>query len=936
MSLRSPSAKAWSRKRPSVVRWLTLCALALFAVGCGDSPKGRVIRVNLIDSPPLEYEDESGRPKGFGVEILESIAELEDWEIEWVMGTWPEALGRLQSGEIDLLFPMLPTSERRTMYDFSKSSLFMTWGRVFANQGVKIEELADLTGKTVAVVEADFYGDEIRRMVVEFEIDCEIVALPSKNDVLREVKAGTYDAAAIEGFVSLSATDEYQLDMTPVIFAPAAPHVVALKGQHADVLERFDVQLTALRAEEGGVYERAFEEWFGFRDRVKYSPGGIWTLVVVITVLIALGIATLVLRKKVSRSTSELLTIGMRSRDILENMPVMLNAIGEDGLYVVWNKECARVAGYTAEEIIGNPNALEMLYPDPEYRAYVEKKSEELDYDYHNWERHYTAKDGSIRHLATSSISKRFPVPGWKAWGIAVDITERKKAEEDLKASELRLRLVTDNVPVLIAHWDAAGVFTFCNARADELLLMDREEVVGKLAREVLSDEIWNRARDWQQGDENHKQLSFETRWRNPKGERKDLAVMLVPDGTSTGEIQGCYALLADITGRIGAESARRKLEDQLRHSQKMEAIGELASGVAHDFRNLLTVIAAHTDHVRREVADNKVVLNSLDTVEEALAQASQVTRSLLTFSKKLDTVMVPLNLSETVEGTTKMIIRTMPASVTVDVHANLEPAPWVEADPTQIQQVLLNLVLNARDAMPDGGNLSIELHDHPTDVKFVQLIVRDSGYGMTPEISSRVFEPFFTTKAGERGTGLGLATVHGIIENHGGRIEVDTKPGKGAIFTITLPKTERRQEVHRERPRRIAPGGRGERILLAEHNHQVLQVVAATLKEFGFDVIKIRDSEQLQKMLESDGEPVRLLVVDTDLPKRSAIDLIRDLRERGDRVPVILLSTNTGPLAQDLLDEETVLLPKPFQMTELEHVVNRLLVSEETPIRGD
>ncbi len=547
----------------------------------------------------------------------------------------------------------------------------------------------------------------------------------------------------------------------------------------------------------------------GLAGCLAFAPGcseAITSPWVMFGALIVLGFAALLLRMSASEDRSRLIETGIRSRDILENMPVLMNAIGEDGLIVVWNKECERVTGYSAEEVIGNPKALEMLYPDPAYRAEVLAKGIELDYDYHNWERHYIAKDGTPKYLATSSISKRFPVPGWKAWGIAVDITQRRQAE-----------------------------------------------------------------------------------------------------------------------------TARRKLEEQLRHSQKMEAVGELASGVAHDFRNLLTVISAHTDHVRHEVSDNKTVLASLDRVEEAVSQAAIVTRSLLTFSKKLDTVMVPMDLCAAIDDTTQMIVRTMPSSVEVTVEASCDPAPWVEADPTQIQQVLINLVLNARDAMPDGGKLGIQVRSDPADSGRVQLIVRDTGCGMTPEISSRAFEPFFTTKAEERGTGLGLATVHGIVENHDATIRIETEIGRGTAFLISFPLTDRRDGTVRAPRRRLRPAGSGEMILLAEQNHQVLQIVAATLKEFGYAVIKARDGQQLLRSFQLHRKQIRLLVLDVELPNRSGAEVLRELREQGETVPAVLISTNPRSVDDDLLDRNTVMLPKPFQMTELADEVHEFLIRDQT-----
>lgn len=900
-----------------------LLRIALAVCGLLSSVEAQVrVRINVPDAKPLVYRDPEGKVAGFGAEIFEEIARREGWTLAWVDCTWSEALRLLEEGELDLVFPMMPNADRRDRFDFTEQSLFTTWGRVFAQPGSGIESVFDLSGRNIGVVEDDFFALEIRNMLDKFHIDSrEPFPYPDKREALLAVEEGEVDAVALEGFVTLSIIDEYDVEMTPIVFTPSAPHVVARRGD-SRFLGRFDHWIARWKEDEGSVYYTSYERWFGFTE--KLSDEGFLALMLAVGAIIIISVLLFVLWVRVRESREEVET---KSRDILENMPVMLNAIGEDGRFVVWNKECERVAGYSAREMIGNANALEMLYPDPEYRAKMLAEAEELDFDYHNWERRYTARDGSIKVLSTSSISRRFPVQGWKAWGIAVDITERKEAEEALRAEKERLRLITDSLPVLIVFVDRDERFGFCNATCEDWFGLTPDEVIGKHVSEVLGEETWEETRKWALDALRGDQVAFETQVPAPGGEVRDIGAIYVPS-KEDGEVQGFYALLADISPRKRSERQRRRLEEQLRQSQKMEAVGELASGVAHDFRNLLTVISAHTDRIKSE-ATNTRVLDSVRMMEKAVDQASVVTRSLLTFSRKLSTVKVPLDLCAAIDDTTQMITRTMPATIEVHVDDDLDPAPWIEADPTQLQQVLLNLALNARDAMPDGGDLTIAVEvETPGEVR---LCVRDTGCGMAPEIVPRIFEPFFTTKEVERGTGLGLATVHGIVEDHGGRIEVASKVGAGTSFTITFPTTTPVPAAERWTAASTSPAGRGETILLAEDNPQIRQIVAATLMEFGYQVIQAADGEELARCYQEHREKLRLIVTDVDLPRRSGLELVRELRTRGSTVPIVLISTNTGTIDPDLLDSLTVLLPKPFQMSELASVVHGLLAQDPT-----
>jgi two-component system cell cycle sensor histidine kinase/response regulator CckA len=359
-----------------------------------------------------------------------------------------------------------------------------------------------------------------------------------------------------------------------------------------------------------------------------------------------------------------------RLRRVIQSMPVMLDAFDEQRLVTVWNAECERVTGFRAEEVIGNPDALLLMYPDPEYRQQMLKEWTARGDDYRNWAWEITCKDGTRRTIEWSNVSASLPIAGWTTWGVGVDITERLR------------------------------------------------------------------------------------------------------------------------------------LEAKVRQSQKMDAIGQLAGGVAHDFNNLLTVMSGCTEEIITELDEHDTTILPLATMlAETVERASSLTRQLLLFSRKGSPHSTVLDLNEIVRRSGQMLARTLGQGIQLRMDLG-DALGGILGDPTQVEQVIVNLCINARDAMPAGGPLVLstdaaiicepDLASWP-DAKpgrFVRLTVADVGVGMSDDVKARLFEPFFTTKAAGHGTGLGLATVFGIVHDMEGFLAVDSQPGAGTTMRVFLPES--------------------------------------------------------------------------------------------------------------------------------------------------
>ncbi len=517
--------------------------------------------------------------------------------------------------------------------------------------------------------------------------------------------------------------------------------------------------------------------------------------------------------------------------------------------------------------------------------------------------------------------------------GLSLDVTERDRIQSALQESEQRYRALLEVSPDAIfinradrvTYINPAGMRLFGAERAEQLIGHDPIERFQPDCRPTVQNHL--RALLNEQKNDGLIEAQV-TRLDGSSVEVEISAATFIDQGVTAIQL-----ILRDIT-------YRKKLEDQLRQSQKMEAIGTLAGGIAHDFNNLLAVIQGHTDLILMGTGNSPRAIESLRQISETAMRAAVLTRQLLTFSRKTNIQLQPLDLNEVISKLVKMLRRLIREDIDLECHYSGDPIGLL-ADPGMIDQILLNLTVNARDAMPQGGRLTIRAERVHIDAAyrnknpaahpghFAKLTVADSGTGIAPENLGRIFDPFFTTKGVGKGTGLGLAMVHGIVEQHQGWIEVDSRPGTGTTFRVFLPLQE---VLPADKPSTASFGDipRGhETILLVEDEPALLGLISHILRNQGYQVLEAGSGVVALELWKHHASEINLLLTDIVLPKGiNGIALAETLKAERPNLKILLTSGYSEQLIgqPDRVRNQWQVLEKPCPPRQILEAIRRCL----------
>ncbi|HEU4642755.1 MAG TPA: PAS domain S-box protein [Gemmatimonadaceae bacterium] len=535
----------------------------------------------------------------------------------------------------------------------------------------------------------------------------------------------------------------------------------------------------------------------------------------------------------------------------------------------------------------------------------------------------FRCNDGEYRWLETRARSVRGANGEMEIVSVSRDITERKLAEDTLRRQALLFETISDGVIIMTPH----GTILDWNAGAERMFGYTREEMVGQSPEVIHDPEVRPELeREIRSALDHTGRWAGELPFRRKDGESGIADVLVVSVYDARGECVGRIGVNRDMTMRRRMEEALHRSEEQLRHAQKMEAIGRLAGGIAHDFNNLLTAISSNAEFAIADLGTDHPVRGEIEEIRRAADRAAQLTRQLLAFSRKQVLQPRVLDPNAAIADAERMFRRLIGEHIQLVTVLDPEVG-CVKADPGQLDQVLLNLVVNARDAMPDGGTLTIDTAAVYVDEEqasalpgmrpgsYARIRVSDTGVGMDEQTRTRVFEPFFTSKGMGKGTGLGLSTTYGIVRQSSGRIYVDSAPGRGSVFSVYLPSA----------PRVAAPApGAGavdhvppatETVLLVEDEDAVRSAVSRMLQRHGYTVLEARNGQDALRLCEDYTGRIDLVVTDVVMPGIGGRELVERIRERRTGLKVLFMSgyTEDAVSTHGVLAEGASYIEKPF-----------------------
>jgi PAS domain S-box-containing protein len=651
------------------------------------------------------------------------------------------------------------------------------------------------------------------------------------------------------------------------------------------------------------------------------------------------------------RKTAEkiLLDAERRYRDIFDGAIEGIYRVSLEGKYLAANSALAKMLGYeSAQEGVSTiTDAARQVWLDPNERSRVVRLLEEHEV-VRGYECQWKRKDGTAVWVSFNGRKVRGK-DGRAPYieGFIEDIAERKRADEKLRESERQFRTVLETISLAGVMLDRQGNITLCNDFLLALSGWKREEVLHRDWFELfLPSEIRGRIREIfldaiGAGEiPTHYQNEIVTR----KGERRlvDWNNTVIRD--PGGQIVGVASIGEDITGLKRAEAEKARIQDQLRQAQKLESVGRLAAGVAHDFNNLLTVINGYSRLLLDTLKAGDPLRDDVEEIHKAGERAAGLTQQLLAFSRKQFLQPRVLDLNRVVDEMRPMLARLMGEDVEVCVQLQAE-ATTICADPHQLQQVLMNLAVNSRDAMPHGGKFSIEtgfvewgesqVQSRPGAQAgpYVMLAVRDTGVGMNEETLGHIFEPFFTTKGVGKGTGLGLSTIHGIVEQSGGYVEAESELGRGTTFKIYMPRVVDAQ-ADSGKPEAVPASGGQETVLVVEDQAEVRRYTATALKAYGYQVIQAENADEALLLGERESGRIDLILTDVVMPSLSGRELADRLRERWPGMKVLFMSgyTDDTMVHHGVLQKDVEFIQKPFSPAQLAIKVREMLAAPGGP----
>ena len=906
-----------------------------------------VYRIGYGNDVPFHFKEDDGEPAGLAYDLVNAGALRAGIKLEWI-----ESEG-FDQDKLDFWVLMTILPDRKDAVYFTAPFL-QTRTCFLVPEGSPFRNPSDFAKAHISHANYGVHIENLARYLPE----CETSPTESSRDAVLTMLNGDSDAVYLDQYAALRSVLEGQLSTSVrVIDSQFPPLEMALAStfEASAVADRIREGMTSLGRD--GSINDVTSRWDLFPNLTDNLVGGLVAaerrIKILAAALVVIGLALALslwlairLRRQTDRlkkAQQSLRQSAEQYRTIVENTHDLVYTVDTQGIIKFLGPQATRY-GIDPKKAVSK-NMLEFVLPEDRERVAEELEDTIATDNEHTTELRIPGiGDSPVWLEERGSLVRDEQGNIVEITGALRDITDRKRTEEALTASEAKYRTFFENScdPMLILN---DGVFVDCNFATLAILgHQNKNDILGRppadLSPILQPDGSASKERITKFIESSYSKGSQRFEWEYKTKDGSQIPVDVSMTALPSQGKQVFLCVWRDISDRKQAETEQKKLERQLRHSQKMEAIGLLAGGIAHDFNNILAAMTMNLDLLKEESGLNQTLTVGLADLTLACSRAADLTRQLLTFSRRSVLEVKSVDLAEVVNKTLDMIKRLLGEDITIEFQNEHSSLPSIEADTGALEQILMNLCVNARDAMPNGGNITIKTditqRDHqsaqaPPGAKngpYVRLTFTDTGCGMDTETLKQIFDPFFTTKDVGKGTGLGLASVQGSIAQHGGWIEVTSNLGMGTSFELYFPASLSLAKKNEDTLEADTSKG-SETILVVEDEPSVRSVLRRALTRLGYQVLEASCGQDAIDHWQEHQTSIKLLLTDVVLPGgMTGIQLAETLRKTAPHLRVIVSSGYNNETASPNSDSHLQMgyLPKPYTIGDLARIVRETL----------
>jgi len=932
------------------INWgIIYCLFYLFifiphSINCAEDTSSKPIKIGIYDNPPKLFVDEKKVPKGIFPGIVKHIAKNEGWEVQFIPLSFKDGLKKLENGTLDIMQDVAWSKKRSKLYSFTNETVMVSWGRVYKRTGLEIETFIDLKNKRIAFMDGGIYSegpDGLINLMEKFELNAHFIPVNGYKEVFELIDKGKADAGIVNRLYGKLNSNEYAVEKTPLLISPISIRFAFDKNNHITpyLISKIDSHLVRLKKDGNSIYYKLLDQYI--RDpEVETLPKDFKTLLLVLLILsVFFGAIGVISRLQVKKKTTllrlreeALAKSEAKFRRIFENLQDVYFETSLSRKILNVSPSAEGISKYPPEELIGSP--VDMIYFDPADRESLINtiKTQKKVRDFEVLLKKKTGETFYASLNADLYFDKNSQPYGMT--GTLRDITRRKEYETKIKKREERFREMARLLPCGIVETDADFNILYANQTGLDMFGYDIEDLKENVnGNDLLHPDEYKKAADRLNKQKQGMKVP-PIEYRMVKKDGSDINVLWnsVPI-FHRNTIIGHRGSISDLT-------ELKRLQNEVIRTQKLESTGILAGGIAHDFNNILLGLLGNISLAKNELSPDENAYTLIQEAEKSLARANDLTNQLLTFAKGGDPIKSAITIDEIIKETAKFNLSGSNIKIIME---NQEDLWQINADKGQISQVISNLIINARQAMPSGGQIKIKMENTAFSEnefsalnldKYVKISISDQGIGIPNDHLEKIFDPYFTTK--QKGSGLGLSIVHSIIIKHNGSIFVTSDMNKGTTFTFYLPATSSiQEEATQESAEQISTQDipmKPAKILLMDDDLLVRQVGEKMLTILGHSVeLSVDGMDALEKYrLAIDQKvPFDAVIMDLTVPGgMGGLDSVKKILKINPEARVIVASGySNDPVLSNFKEHGFVgVVTKPYTIEEIKKVIKDAL----------